>query len=104
MREERYVSIGGAVRQPGRFPYRMGMTLRDLVLLAGGASESALGQAEIARMPEPGSDRSVTARTFRVPVTTNDLAVSGAPCPVGALSQAGRMPTADAEIVLQPRG
>ncbi|PYP76650.1 MAG: hypothetical protein DMD35_18145 [Gemmatimonadetes bacterium] len=102
MREERYVSIGGAVRQPGRFPYRMGMTLRDLVLLAGGASESALGQAEIARMPEPGSDRSVTARTFRVPVTTNDLPMSGAPRPGGAQSQAVPMPTADAEIVLQP--
>ena len=41
MREERYVAIGGAVRKPGRFPYRLGMTLRDLVLLAGGANESA---------------------------------------------------------------
>jgi len=56
MREERYVAIGGAVRKPGRFPYRLGMTLRDLVLLAGGANESAYGQAEIARMPEPGTE------------------------------------------------
>jgi polysaccharide biosynthesis/export protein len=102
MREERFVSIGGAVRQPGRFPYRMGMTLRDLVLLAGGASESALGQAEIARMPEPGSDRSVTARTFRVPVTTNEVLMSGEPRPGGAQPQGVPGATADAEIVLQP--
>jgi polysaccharide export outer membrane protein len=102
MREERYVAIGGAVRQPGRFPYRMGMTLRDLVLLAGGASESALGQAEIARLPEPGSDRSITARTFRVPVTTGDVTQAGAPRPGGAQGQAVPTPTADAEIVLQP--
>ena len=101
MREERYVAIGGAVQKPGRFPYRLGMTLRDLVLLAGGASESASGQAEIARMPEPGSDRSVTARTFRVPVTTRDVPYSGAPRPGGAEGESIR-PTADAEIVLQP--
>jgi protein involved in polysaccharide export with SLBB domain len=101
MREERYVAIGGAVRKPGRFPYRLGMTLRDLVLLAGGASENAYGQAEIARMPEPGSDRSVTARTFRVPVTTKDAPSLGSPVPGGAEGQSVR-PTADAEIVLQP--
>lgn len=102
MREERYVAIGGAVRHPGRFPYRMGMTLRDLMLLAGGASESALGEAEIARMPEPGSDRSVTARTFRVPVTTKDVPMSGAPRPGGAQGQMVPVPTLDAEVVLQP--
>jgi protein involved in polysaccharide export with SLBB domain len=101
MREERYVAIGGAVRKPGRFPYRLGMTLRDLVLLAGGASENAYGQAEIARMPEPGSDRSVTARTFRVPVTTKDAPSVDSPVPGGAEGQSVR-PTADAEIVLQP--
>src|SRR5688500_606390 len=101
MREERYIATGGAVRHPGRFPYRLGMTLRDLVLLAGGASESAYGQAEIARMPDPGSDRSVTARTFRVPVTTKDAPMSGTPRPGGAEGQVPA-PTADAEIVLQP--
>jgi protein involved in polysaccharide export with SLBB domain len=101
MREERFVAIGGAVRKPGRFPYRLGMTLRDLVLLAGGASENAYGQAEIARMPEPGSDRSVTARTFRVPVTTKDAPSVASPTPGGAEGQSVR-PTADAEIVLQP--
>ena len=55
MREERYVAIGGAVRQPGRFPFRMGMTLRDLVLLAGGAGLGPVGHG--ADLPRPGDDQ-----------------------------------------------
>ena len=52
-RPTRYVVISGAVRKKGRFPYREGMTLRDLVLQAGGLQESALlEEAEIARLPE----------------------------------------------------
>ena len=35
-RPQRYITIGGAVQQGGRFPYHDGMTLRDAVLLAGG--------------------------------------------------------------------
>jgi len=65
-RPSRYVVISGAVRKRGRFPYREGMTMRDLVLMAGGLQESAwLGEAEIARLPE---DRAggVTAVTTRV--------------------------------------
>ncbi len=65
-RPDRYVTIGGAVRKGGRFPYRQGMTLRDLVLLSGGLKESAyLREAEIARLPD---DRTgtTTAITIRV--------------------------------------
>ena len=52
----RYVAINGAVRKSGQFPYREGMTIRDLVLLAGGLDQSAyLNEAEVARLPaEPG--------------------------------------------------
>jgi len=67
-RTDRYVTIGGAVRRGGRFPYRRGMTMRDVVLLAGGLVESAyLKEAEIARLP---ADRSgtVTATMIRVPL------------------------------------
>jgi protein involved in polysaccharide export with SLBB domain len=65
-RPTRYVSIVGAVRKGGRFPYREGMTLRDLALLAGGLEESAyIKEAEIARLPEDRGN-GVTARTFRV--------------------------------------
>lgn len=51
-RATEYVAITGAVRRPGRYPYREGMTLRDLVLLGGGLDERAsLSEAEIARLP-----------------------------------------------------
>ena len=70
-RPTRYVAINGAVRKSGQFPYREGMTVRDLVLLAGGLDQSAyLNEAEIARLP---ADRShgATASTFRVPLDSS---------------------------------
>jgi protein involved in polysaccharide export with SLBB domain len=100
LREEQYVTIAGAVRHGGRFPYRLGMTLRDLVLLAGGADESALGQAEIARMPEDGASRTVTARTFRAPVSLGDVAQGGESVPGGGEGQP--TPTPEAGVVLRP--
>ncbi|HEY2067878.1 MAG TPA: SLBB domain-containing protein, partial [Gemmatimonadaceae bacterium] len=72
-RPNRYVAIGGAVKNGGRFPYRAGMTLRDLVLLANGVQESAyLREAEIARLPE-NRDGGVTATTIRVPLDSTYL-------------------------------
>lgn len=72
-RPQRYVAIAGAVRAGGRFPYREGMTMRDLVLLAGGLQESAyLKEAEIARLPENRA-AGVTASTFRVPMDSTYL-------------------------------
>ena len=69
----RWVSISGAVRKSGRVRYREGMTLRDLVLLAGGLEQSAyLNEAEIARLPENRAD-GVTARTMRVPLDSTYL-------------------------------
>jgi protein involved in polysaccharide export with SLBB domain len=51
-RPPEYVAITGAVRRPGRFAYHEGMTLRDLVLLAGGLADWAyLREAEVARRP-----------------------------------------------------
>ncbi|MEX2110685.1 MAG: SLBB domain-containing protein [Gemmatimonadaceae bacterium] len=70
-RPVRYVAINGAVRNSGQFPYREGMTVRDLVLLAGGLEQSAyLNEAEIARLPENRAN-GVTARTFRVPLDSS---------------------------------
>jgi polysaccharide export outer membrane protein len=69
----RYVSISGAVRRSGRVPYREGMTLRDLVLLAGGLEEGAyLNEAEIARLPENRA-AGVLAKTIRVPLDSSYL-------------------------------
>ena len=39
-RPQRYVLVNGAVRHPGRVPFNEGMTLRDAILLAGGASKA----------------------------------------------------------------
>ena len=72
-RQDRYVNIAGAVRKPGEYPYREGMTLRDLVLQAGGLHERALlTEAELARMP---TDRSGgrLAVTSRVPLDSTYL-------------------------------
>jgi polysaccharide export outer membrane protein len=69
----RFVVIGGAVRTSGRFPFREGMTLRDLVLQADGLEESAyLKEAEIARLPE-NRDGGRTAATIRVPLDSTYL-------------------------------
>lgn len=73
-RPARYVAIGGSVRRSGQYPWREGMTLRDLVLQAGGVTEGAyLREAEVARIPSDRSGR-VTARTLRVPLDSSYLA------------------------------
>lgn len=72
-RPEMYVAIGGAVRKGGRYPFRAGMTLRDLVLLAGGVESGAyLREAEIARLPEERTPMA-TATTVRVPIDSTFL-------------------------------
>ncbi|HKO18153.1 MAG TPA: SLBB domain-containing protein, partial [Acidobacteriaceae bacterium] len=72
-RPDRYVAVVGAVRKPGRFPYREGMTLRDLVLLAGGLEEKAyLKEAEVARLPETRIGGKL-ASTMRVPLDSSYL-------------------------------
>jgi polysaccharide biosynthesis/export protein len=49
-RSERYVAVVGAVRRPGRFVYREGMTVRDAILLADGLTQDAQLEVEIARL------------------------------------------------------
>jgi len=72
-RPNRIVAIGGAVRKSGRYSYREGMTLRDLVLLAGGLEERAfLQEAEVARLPDDRA-RGRLAATMRVPLDSSYL-------------------------------
>lgn len=48
---DQYVTIRGSVKRPGRFPLHSGMTLRDLIPVAGGYAEDAeLMQAEVSRV------------------------------------------------------
>jgi protein involved in polysaccharide export with SLBB domain len=67
------VGIAGMVNKPGVFPWRPGMTLRDLMLLARGPKIGAyLKEAEVARLP---IDRSAgqLATTIRVPLDSTYL-------------------------------
>ncbi len=76
-RPRRYVAIAGAVKKSGRYSYRDGMTMRDLVLLAGGMQDGAyLQEAEIARLPENRAG-GVTATTVRVPLDSTYLFARG---------------------------
>ena len=67
------VAIAGMVNKPGLFPWREGMTLRDLMLLGRGPRIGAyLKEAEVARLP---ADRSAgqLATTIRVPLDSTYL-------------------------------
>lgn len=97
-RPEQYVAIAGAVRRPGRYPYRVGMTLRDVVLLADGLQAGAyLKEAEIARLPE---DRTgtTTAVTMRVPLDSSYLLQHRA---YAASVTNGALTTSASEVVLK---
>jgi protein involved in polysaccharide export with SLBB domain len=96
----RYVTVVGAVRRPGRVPYREGMTMRDLVLLANGVTEDAdLREAEIARRAESGDPGALT-KSIKVPLDSSALVSGGTdgvpimPAPGGAAG----VP----DVVLQP--
>jgi len=68
-----YVAIAGMVKKPGAYPWRQGMTLRDLVLLARGPEIGAdLREAEIARIPTDRSQGQL-ATTLRVPLDSTYL-------------------------------
>lgn len=108
----RYVAISGAVRRGGQYPYREGMTLRDLVLLAGGLREGAyLREAELARLP---NDRSsgVTAQSFRTPLDSSYLfsrgpdghyaGPPGLPAPSGSAPEVELKPYDNVLIMQQP--
>ena len=72
-----YVTVVGAVRNPGRVPFRRGMTMRDVVLLAQGVTEDAdLTEAEIARR-EAGGDPGKLAKSIPVPLDSARLARGG---------------------------
>lgn len=111
-RPTRYVAITGAVRNSGQVPFREGMTVRDLVLLAGGLEQSAdLREAEVARLP---LDRraGVTATTFRVPLDSSYIfergpdgkyfGPPGLPAPSGATPDVRLQPYDNVLILRQP--
>jgi protein involved in polysaccharide export with SLBB domain len=71
--QQYYVAIAGMVNKPGLYPWREGITLRQLVLLARGPRVGAdLRDAEIARLP---ADRAhgELATTLRAPLDSSYL-------------------------------
>jgi polysaccharide biosynthesis/export protein len=68
-----YVAIAGMVRKPGIYPWKEGITLRQLVLLARGPTVGAdLREAEVARMPADRTQGQL-ATTVRVPLDSTYL-------------------------------
>lgn len=67
LKDEYKVTINGEVRQGGTFNYADGMSLQDLVILAGGFSEGASGkQIEIARRVTNSDINSFNAKTAEI--------------------------------------
>jgi len=111
--ETYYVAIAGRVNKPGRFPWRPGLTLRDLVQLARGPRIGAyLKEAEIARLPEDRSHGQL-ATTLRVPLdstylferTANGRFVGppGVPVPAGGTAEVPLEPYDNVLIMQEPQ-
>ena len=102
LRTQTYITVSGAVKEPGSIPFSEGMTLRQAILLAGGLEESALlTEAEIARLP-PNRPAGVIAETRRVPLDSTYVFARGAD---GRYLGAPGVPTranGAPDVVLQP--
>jgi len=107
-----YVAIAGMVRKPGSYPWREGITLRDLVLLARGPAIGAdLREAEIARMPADRSNGQL-ATTIRVPLDSTYLyerdslgryvGPPGVPVPAGGTPEVRLQPFDNILILREP--
>ncbi|HXC25713.1 MAG TPA: SLBB domain-containing protein [Gemmatimonadaceae bacterium] len=98
----RYVAIAGAVHRGGQYPYHEGMTVRDLILRAGGVDQSAfLDTAKIARLPQDRSGAR-TAVEFNIPLDSSYLFERGPDGkylgPPGLPASAGPTP----DVLLKP--
>ncbi len=105
LREQRAVSIGGWVREPGVYPYLDGMTVRDLVLRAGGLRTGAyLGAVDVARVAIEQARSDTITRTFTVALdSTLVFDIAGGGAGEALVGGAPNVPAqaASAEFVLQ---
>lgn len=77
LREDRQVSIGGWVREPGVYPFAEDMTVKDLILQAGGLRTGAyLESAEVSRVTISQERTDTLSRTVEVPLA-DDYVVGG---------------------------
>jgi protein involved in polysaccharide export with SLBB domain len=105
LREQRAISIGGWVREPGVYPHLDGMTVRDLILRAGGLRTGAyLGAVDIARVAIGQARNDTITRTFTVTLDSTlvfDVAGGGAGNALVGGAQNVATQVASAEFVLQ---
>jgi polysaccharide biosynthesis/export protein len=70
-----FVNIAGFVKDPDTYRLATGMTLKDLILAAGGFTHGAFPvEAEVSRMPDAMERTNVTAHVFRVPLSPDHAA------------------------------
>lgn len=82
LRNPSFVSIEGYVKEEGEYAFAHGMTLRDLVLAAGGFTPGAnVTEAEVNRLTNPFVRSDTTAHVFRVSLgaDTTERGFLGAP-------------------------
>jgi protein involved in polysaccharide export with SLBB domain len=90
-----FVSVDGFVKEPGEYAFAQGMTLRDVILEAGGFVPGAnIVEADVSRLTNPLVRTDTTARNFRIQL--------GGVRTDGADPGAGEWPPAATEMELQP--
>lgn len=96
------VAITGMVQQPGTYPWRPGLTLRQLMVLARGPRIGAdLREAEIARLPAVRTDGQL-ATTVRVPLDSSYLGERDSAKYLGPPGVAFPARGTAADVALQP--
>jgi protein involved in polysaccharide export with SLBB domain len=101
-RPTRSIAVTGAVRAPGRLPFRDGMTLRDAILQLKGLTEDAdLREAEIARLPKDRTHGEV-ATTIRVPLDSTYLFERGSDGSYFGPPGLAAMAKGAADVALEP--
>ena len=97
LRNEEFVSVDGFVKEPDIYPLARGMTLRDLILAAGGFAHGAyVIEAEVSRLTDPSRRTDTTAYVIRVP-----LEVAGSDGQAVGVSDVPSWRPEAAELVLQ---
>ncbi len=71
-RTERFVTIYGAVQNPGVYPFRDDMTIRDVILMAGGLVDGAYtAEAEVSRVSDRAGRPNDLAEIVTVPLDSS---------------------------------
>lgn len=84
--KDQYVTIFGNVNKPGRFIYRKGMKLADVIALAGGLNEQAAAHnLEISRILKNSSDSVANQQVETFTVNIQDASSNGAEIELQAL-------------------